>query len=224
MKRLVCTLCAVLLLGWACPAGASQLPAGMLDAARQSWPTSPCLGREQIGIWSQEQIVAATGDERVGGIAWPQQCRFVIADRLLTAEYLYQVEGRMTACQATAHELGHLAGVGHVEDPNNLMHPAPGLQSTPPACADWAQNATWLNPPPYIAPDPPPPTMSLAEARDAVRAEHRLRVTVACRWTRPRREARCISAARRSTRVRRWVWKVTAAEIFPRVRPETFVR
>lgn len=196
-------------------ASAAQMPAGLYEAARSSWPGSPCAGREDVTIMDRAAFDAAMGQPGIGGHAWYDgSCRVLIAADQLT--YLTSEAGRAAVCTLVAHEFGHLAGYRHSDDPADVMWPEGNRPSTP-ACSVWAAAATDLNPP--SAELEPPPPMTLSEARHAVRIEYARRVTISCRWVTRGTTARCIAAAWTARRERRrTAWKVTAGDFFPRAR------
>jgi hypothetical protein len=82
-----------------------------IAVADAHWPASPCHGREQI-TWIK---TATTAD--FAGTAYPDECATTIAWNQVAA----QDPSPAFLCTVLEHEFGHLAGLGHSPDPNNVM-------------------------------------------------------------------------------------------------------
>jgi hypothetical protein len=82
-----------------------------IAVANAHWPASPCAGREQIS-WIKSDAMAD-----FAATAYPAQCAVTVAWN--------QVAQAGTApafmCTVLEHEFGHLSGLGHSPDPNNVM-------------------------------------------------------------------------------------------------------
>lgn len=77
----------------------------------------PALSGPVIGVASSEPVVAEDGRlVRVSGQ--------VVLDRDQLADVLQFNAGRAVTTATIAHELGHLVGLGHVEDTRQLMYPS----------------------------------------------------------------------------------------------------
>ncbi|QGG94295.1 SCO2583/SCO2584 N-terminal domain-containing protein [Actinomarinicola tropica] len=84
----------------------------------------PELGGDVAGIGGSSWIDAARGGPAVyvSGI--------VALDGPQLASIIDGVDGRAQALGVVLHELGHLVGLGHVDDPGQLMHPVGQYQIT----------------------------------------------------------------------------------------------
>jgi len=111
----------------AAPAGAQDLAAfrpadshpelgQVLPTARAAWPDSPCAGREEIAI--TDTLPSGAPDGALGAAAtFAGRCLVLLRPVLLRPGWEYGL------CVAVTHEFGHLAGLGHSDDPADLMHP-----------------------------------------------------------------------------------------------------
>jgi matrixin len=84
--------------------------AELLPVARVPWKGSHCYGRERIVL--EPRAVMPDIDGWVASIGDPG-CVVHLADDLSAAR----------TCGVLTHELGHLAGVGHSQNPNSVMYP-----------------------------------------------------------------------------------------------------
>lgn len=86
----------------------------VLPIARAAWPDSPCRDREMISIEPAPLTNPVSGNHTLG-IAWPGTCNLQLEDSLLAQPELM--------CWVVTHEMGHLAGLPHSTDPNDIMYP-----------------------------------------------------------------------------------------------------
>jgi len=82
-----------------------------IAVADAHWPASPCHGREVI-TWIKSAPLAD-----VAGLAHPDFCATTIAWNQVAAED----PSPAFLCTVLEHEFGHLAGLDHSPDPNNVM-------------------------------------------------------------------------------------------------------
>ncbi len=82
-----------------------------ITVADAHWPASPCHGRETI-TWVRSAEMAD-----FAGTAYPQQCATTIAWNQVAASD----PSPAFLCTVLEHEFGHLAGLEHSSDPNNVM-------------------------------------------------------------------------------------------------------
>lgn len=117
------------------------LPADLLAAARQPWD-SPCAGREAIyvvtgALYNSPPEYPARVNS--AGVAIAGACLIVIRDDIL--------QDPLARCLVVSHELGHLAGYGHSDDPHDVMYGG-GLETlsvTHGACRAYARSIAPAN-------------------------------------------------------------------------------
>lgn len=104
----------------AAPAPDGSKLAAYLPIARAAWPASPCAGHEVVHV-NADRWLAAQAVRRhslpMAGYSSAATCTTWIASRL----------GRRVFCDTLTHELGHLAGYGHTDDPS-ARHPDGPMQ------------------------------------------------------------------------------------------------
>jgi hypothetical protein len=83
-----------------------------ITVADAHWPTSPCAHRETIS-WVQSVSMAD-----FAATAYPTQCAVTVAWNQVAAAN--PSPGYM--CTILEHEFGHLAGLGHSPDSDNVMY------------------------------------------------------------------------------------------------------
>lgn len=88
----------------------------ILPTARGAWPDSPCAGREEIAI--TDTFPSGAPDGTLGAAA-----TFAGRCLVLLKPLLFQPGWEYGLCVAVTHEFGHLAGLGHSDDPADLMYP-----------------------------------------------------------------------------------------------------
>jgi hypothetical protein len=108
---------ALALLAFACPTASATTESrvqDLLPVARAHWPDSPCAGREVVAVTRGLRTVQ--GDPAMG-MAWVGDggCRVEIRSGLTDYEL----------CTVLVHELGHLAGQAHSDDPASPMYDGP---------------------------------------------------------------------------------------------------
>jgi hypothetical protein len=106
---------------WAVPPGVDVETARQAYAiAAAHWPDNPCVGQEQIGLARQAVLEELAGDSAVSGadvrlvaVAAAGSCRVLLNDEIIWTG--------ATLCMIAEHEYGHLAGLGHSPDPDDVM-------------------------------------------------------------------------------------------------------
>jgi hypothetical protein len=124
------------------------------DVASGHWPSSSCRGREQLHWATNAQLL-------VGGGTDPGPGAVVMGEALLhdsrCVAYLnasvsgWDVE---TLCVTFEHEFGHLKGLHHSTDPNNVMYP---VNSRAADCEKAFPLPGLPSPSPVPTPPTPPP-------------------------------------------------------------------
>jgi hypothetical protein len=153
--------------------GDAGMLARSLPIARAAWPDSPCAGHETIRL-RDDAAIAAMSDDGIG-FADPAACTAGIASGLDGYSF----------CVVLVHELGHLAGREHSNNPRSVMYATPARY---PPCR-------------RAFPALSPMAQAKALIRDGFLPAPRARWRIAC--TRPRgHHAVCTgaSAAARATR------------------------
>ena len=86
------------------------------------WRDSGCRGREQVHWATPAQLAAGGGGEPGAGAEILGQARLHDPHCVmyLNASVAWDPE---TLCVTLEHEFGHLEGLGHAADPNNVMYP-----------------------------------------------------------------------------------------------------
>jgi Homeodomain-like domain-containing protein len=99
---------------WPAPLTDEAKLAAYLPIARASWPGSPCQGREVVHLRADAELAADDAIDHVDsyGRGIPDTCEVFLHSNL----------GALGFCSVLAHELGHLAGYGHTDDPTTT-HP-----------------------------------------------------------------------------------------------------
>jgi hypothetical protein len=146
--------------------------------AQQTWPGNPCTNRLQI--------IAVPFDGRtIGWVDWVNQA--VSGNCTLHASVDYPYGGLDEVCTLIAHELGHMLGLVHVDDPDDVMVTY-GLKPTP-LCAQAF--------PRPIEPTPPPASATAAAEASVDEVEP---VAITQRPKRKTRSRRPTAAQRRAAR------------------------
>lgn len=115
MRRLV-VVALVAFGGLSVPAGAHHLPVSVdwksqhaLPIAEAAWPSSPCAGRLEVrsDATTDASLIAAGLDGRQP----PGGCVLEVRSSLPPVRF----------CSVVVHEAGHAAGMGHSENPDDVM-------------------------------------------------------------------------------------------------------
>jgi hypothetical protein len=148
------------------------------QAAQQTWPGNPCTNRIQI-------IAVPFDGKTIGWVDWVNQA--VAGNCTMHASVDYRYGGLDEVCTLIAHELGHMLGLVHVADPDDVMYTY-GLKPTPPCAQAFPRPAQAA---PVVAPaDATVPSVDVDDSTDAPTPRPK-------RKTRP---ARPTSAQRRAAR------------------------
>lgn len=160
---------------------ASTVPAiapfvAWVDAA--VWTNSPCAGRERVVLISD---LTSPQGVRVAGLSYVDgSCVFAIDSTTALTD-------QIVTCEIVAHELGHLSGLGHSDDPTNIM--APVIPSWQP-CDDFVAT---------LAPAPSAPTIGTKPTTTISSKPHGARSIVIhlAKHTKPKHQRKKRSHARR---------------------------
>lgn len=107
------------------------MPPGVdLDTAKRAytiasghWPASRCSGEEQVGLAHGSALWDLVGsnysvsgpDIQLVAVAAPGTCRVLLNDEITWSASML--------CMIAEHEFGHLSGLGHSADPDDVMAP-----------------------------------------------------------------------------------------------------
>jgi hypothetical protein len=93
----------------------------LVDAARRTYPGERCAGRTSwVFNATDADMAGSPGD----GVAFTDECRIAIVPMDEFAD----------VCNLAAHELGHLRGLEHTDDPRDLMYGGSWGEGVAPAC------------------------------------------------------------------------------------------
>ena len=93
------------------------------DATRRTFPGERCAGRTSWTFNATRKDMAGYFDD-AAAIAYVDECRVLITP----------LEKFSDVCRIAAHEVGHLGGRVHIDDPNNLMYEGAFGDAIVPAC------------------------------------------------------------------------------------------
>lgn len=128
------------------------------QAAQQTWPGNPCTNRIQI-------IAVPFDGKTIGWVDWVNQA--VSGNCTMHASVDYRYGGLDEVCTLSAHELGHMLGLVHVDDPDDVMYTY-GLKPTPPCAQAFPRPAQPAPATPVVAPtDATVPSIDVDDSAEA---------------------------------------------------------